>query len=312
MKLFKRHPIILIPIGLLLAFLILPFFGRKDVNSTQKSTTSIRKSKTIGFLDYDLLPEAMKQKMEALVEEYPERTYIFTYFFENDDLHHRYFMIDTDTEVISPQPVNDTKTLELVEQRITEHQGAENGINHVWHPDFYDNKSRDALDKLGREKIAVTYVIPKEAIDYQQLRVAIVEQTYMRPEKQATGSYQIPDTDIPVYFAEDVETLPEPVRGINYFREVVMKDALESEVFKFYDLKGKITIEFLVWATQAQSPNLIEGYSTKEDSYEAYRADGAFIKAVNRAKVRWKSGLLNGKPVRTKMRLTFEVDTAKK
>src|SRR5690606_31305455 len=177
------------------------------------------------------------------------------------------------------------------------------------HPEMGVNASasreeREAQFKKMREHqndpswVWIRYVFPEDTVDFSRLRVAIVE--------QKIPPYSNPASLSVVRNHDEVDTLPAPIRGYDYFEEVMVKGLMKYDVFTFYDLKGKVTIEFTIGASP--SPNIVEGFSTRKDSYEAYQADGAFIKVLNKLKVRWKPGKQGNSPVAVRMPITFQVD----
>ncbi len=151
----------------------------------------------------------------------------------------------------------------------------------------------------------ISYVLPEDSADFSQLRVAIVEDSVAHSSERYMG----PD-DLTVYNPNEVDHPPEPVRGIDYFREVIMNEIRSAEVFTLFDT-GTVEVEFNVWGHTTHAPNLVRGFSTHHDTHEAYQADGEFIKAINDARVWWHNAQKAGQPVRSKMRVTFDISTLK-
>ena len=261
-----------------------------------------------GFLDYDLLPEELKQKMDALKAAHYNINYAYWYFFDIDDVNKHYYITDAGMEVIYALPVTHLEALALVDEKMQNNSGKD--VVAVYHPDLMINPSaskeeREKQFKKMREhkddpsRVWIRYIFPEDTADFSRLRVAIVADNL---SYHALSMYESE-----AYGPEEVDTLPVPARGYDYFEKVMVKELMKHDVFTFYNLKGEVTVEFTVGGT-ASSPNIVKGFSSDKDTYEAYKADGAFIKAFNNLKVRWKPGKVGNALVRVKMPLTFLVN----
>ena len=293
MNLIKRHPIILVPLGLLVAFLILPFFGSKDDDSKQKPTTLARKSEKTGFLDYNLLPEKLKQRMQELLRQDSVNHYRFYYFFEVDDINHRYYLTDDERkQVVENMAVTNEEVLALVEEKLLNDQAK--GVSVSFDTNFYRQRVRSRDDFV---KVTVSYILPEYEADFRQLRVGIVKEGI---PLALSDTFETNTTSL-----REVTVAPQPVRGIKYFHEVLQKSLRESLVYyQFYDLQGVVKARFTVGG-QATSPQIIEGFSTREDSYEAYRLDGLVVKALNSPKIHWHYAYQNNRVVNVRVGMDF-------
>lgn len=145
MKLLKEHPIVLIPIALLLAFLLLPLLDKNPKLKTKQAVLSPSSEKypSTGFADYDLLPVELKQRMEEIKGTDSTHNYFFYYFFETDDINRHYFLDDDPTNMILESlSVDSQEALALVEERLLESENR--GFDRAEHPDYWENaRSRD-------------------------------------------------------------------------------------------------------------------------------------------------------------------------
>ncbi|MEM9674204.1 MAG: hypothetical protein AAF992_16550 [Bacteroidota bacterium] len=301
MKMLKENPIVIIPLALLLAFLVFPLLEKKPEKATKQAAVATEQFPHTGFLDYDLLPTALKQRMEELKQEDTLHQYYFYYFFETDDIN-RHFYLDDDpmNTIFESQLVTNQEALQLVEERMVE--GKERGFSRINHPNIRENiRDRETAKRLYHQQI-VHYVFPEYEADFRQLRVGILGDTidYMKLREDEIV------VDSKTYHLAEVDTQPQPVRGKDYFHNALRKYLKEQLVyFQFYDMAGAVHAEFTVGG-KASSPQIIEGFSTREtDRDEAYKLDGLIVKALNNLKVRWNSGRKNGRNVNTRVAMHF-------
>lgn len=256
-----------------------------------------------GFVDYDWLPEKLKHTMDHLTHLYPEHIYRFYYYFTTDDINRHYYMIDPGLDIIEEMPVTNENALSRIDEQLYNVKTRKRGI-YVAQDTVDRRQEAKTGDLLPEHKIFVFYVLPENSADFSQLRVAIVKDT----SSQRSTRY-FTSNDLTVYDISKVDTPPRPVRGINYFIEAVTKAVQSAEIFTLYDT-GAVEVEFTVWHS-ANSPNIICGFSSQDSTYEAYQADGEVLKAIHHAKVWWYPARKDGQPVRSKMRVTFDVSTLK-
>jgi len=301
MELVRKNPIILIPLALLLAFLVFPLLEKKPKKATKQAAVAAKQFLSTGFRDYDLLPAELKRRMEELKQEDTLHQYYFYNFFETDDIN-RHFYLDDDpmNTIFEAQPVTNPEALELVEERLQE--AGEKGVIRAEHPNIWENiRDRETAKRIYHQQI-VNYVFPEYEADFRQLRVGILGDTidYMKLRKDEIV------VDSKTYHLSEVDTPPQPVRGENYFHNALQKYLKEQLVyFQFYDMSGVVHAEFTVGG-KASSPQIIEGFSTREiDRDEAYKLDGLMVKALNNLKVRWNSGIKNGRNVNTRVAMQF-------
>ncbi|WKN44326.1 hypothetical protein [Tunicatimonas pelagia] len=306
MKLFKEHPIIFIPIALLLAFLLLPLLDKNPQPKTKQASLVSETSSNTGFLDYDLLPEELKQRMEELVERDSVHSYFFYYFFETEDINRHYFLDDDPTNMIlEAQPVTNSEVLELVDERLTETRGR--GFSRAYHPSYWEELRSGKVSHENWGWSPVTYIASEYEADFRQLRVGIIRDTlhYFEVHENEIAY------DTKTYNLLEVDTPPHPVRGTEYFHNAIRKYLKDQLVyFQFYDMVGAVKAEFTIGG-KASSPQIIEGFSTREtERDEAYKLDGLIVKALNNLKVHWKSGQRNEKNVNTRvaMNVHFSFD----
>jgi len=292
----------LIPLLLLAAFLILPLLDEEKKPTTKYASAAVSKFPATGFPDYDLLPEELKQRMEELVKEDTLHRYSFSYFFEVDDINRHYYLDDNPGNIIvTSVPVTKQETLMLVDERL---ERTQYGFRIEFHPDAWKRVSPEEAKMLRNtaHRRQVEYVFPEEEADFRQLRVGILKDTLHTFFQR--GDRERPDTE--TYSLQEVDQTPVPVRGWQYFHDVLRKSLKDKFVyFNFYDMEGEVTAEFSI-GSKASSPQIIEGFSTREtDRDEAYKLDGLIVKALNSPKVRWRSGTKNGKPVNTRVAMRF-------
>ncbi len=301
MRLIKDKPIILIPLLLLGAFLLLPFMHSEENTRVKKASVAEEAFPSTGFRDYDLLPTELKRRMEELVQEDTLHMYHFVYFFEVDDINRHFFLDDNpNTMIVTSMPVEKKETLALVDERLAETQS---GFSMQFHPD----NRRIASAKEAREirrtvhRRGVQYVFPVTNADFRDLRVGILKDTvhslvYRSREKPDSYTYRY----------QEVDKVPEPVRGMDYFHKVLRKYLEEKLVyFSFYNMEGTVRAEFTV-GTKASSPQVVEGFSSRyPEQDEAYKLDGLIVKALNEPKVRWQRALKYGKKVNTRVGMNF-------
>ncbi len=308
MKLFKEHPIIFIPIALLLAFLLLPLLDKNPQPKTKQAAVTPETYPSTGFPDYDLLPEKLKQRMEKVKETDSIRHYYFYYFFETDDINRHYFLDDNPMNMVfESQAVTNPEALDLVNERLAE--GQSRGHSLIRHPNYWENmKDREKAMKTHYQQV-ISYIFPEYEADFRQLRVGIMVDTanYMEAHENEilhdTKTYNLIEVDMP----------PRPLRGTEYFHDAIRKYLKDQLVyFQFYDMVGTVKAEFTIGG-KASSPQIIEGFSTREtERDEAYKLDGLIVKALNNLKVHWKSGQRNEKNVNTRvaMNVYFSFDEA--
>lgn len=272
------------------------------------STVSTSSSETMypatGFDDYDWLPDKLKHTMDHLALTNTDRHFNFYYYFQVDDINRHFYMIDPGLEVIEELPVMNEEALSLIEDKLYNVKNRQSGIHAAWDTTLFRRQGQPPVD-IPYYRQTVTYVLPDQAADFSQLRVAIVEDT---TAQSAIRYYGPPDPT--VYAPSEVDTLPQPTRGMDYFRNAILNEVRAAEVFGLYDT-GTVEVEFTVWGYRTHSPNLVRGFSSRSDTHEAYQADGEFIKAINRAKVWWQHARRGGRPVQCKIRVTFDVSKLK-
>ncbi|MEM6841885.1 MAG: hypothetical protein AAF632_06645 [Bacteroidota bacterium] len=297
---FKKNPIVLIPLALLLAFLLLPLLDNPPRPKTKQASLIPKSNSSTGFLDYDLLPGELKQRMEELVKNDSAHNYFFYYFFETDDINRHYFLDDDPTNMIlMSQPVTNSEALHLVEERLL----GVTGFNRAEHPDYWENARSGDKEKWDFHRQAVNYVSSEYEADFRQLRVGIIKDTvnyFVVHENEMAH-------DTKTYNLTEVDISPKPIRGENYFHNALKKYLKDQLVyFQFYDMAGAVLAEFTVGG-KAGSPQVVEGFSTREtERDEAYKLDGLIVKALNNLKVRWESGQKDGKPVNTRVAMQFD------
>ena len=297
MKLFNQYPILLVPLGLLLAFLLLPFLGTQEKQPIAQANIKPNSSSSTGFLDYDLLSERIKQRMEELSKNDTLHRYSFYYFFETDDINRHYYLDDNPQNmIVEAQVVENPEALKLVDERLIE--GNKSGFGMEYHPEYWENARAGRMTRASFQKQVVYYVFPEYEADFRDLRVGIVKDT--------SYSYVVhPDEERPdskTYAMDEVDIPPSPLRGEAYLYNVVSKYLNDQLVyFQFYDMEGVIKTEFTVGG-KASSPQIVEGFSTRESERdEAFKLDGLIVKALNDLKVRWVPGWKNGKRVNTRI-----------
>ncbi len=258
------------------------------------------------YPEYDLIPEALKREMALLKSVRPNPNYFFCYYFDIEDVNNNYLIVDANVKILYTLPVTQPEVLASVKDKIRDNQGKIMFAD--VHPDLKINPSSKRSEtqiKRIKENFNnpgwswIQYIIPVNNLDFSKLKIAIIGQTLSAYPGASVG----PE----VFKPEEVDTLPAPIRGYAYFEKLMIAELKKFDVFTFYDLKGKVVVEFTAGAPSL-SPNVLEGFSTSTDRYEAYQADGAFIKALNQCKVHWKTGVRKGKPVRVRIPLTFLVD----
>ncbi|MDF9799825.1 hypothetical protein OKW21_005088 [Catalinimonas alkaloidigena] len=302
MRWIQEKPIIIIPIALLLALLVLPMFDEDSQPKTKHASVAPEKFPSTGFPDYDLLPDKLKQRMEELVKEDTMHRYSFYYFFEVDDVNRHYYIDDYSMNtILISQKAENQEALALVDERLMEDDGR--GFSIVRHPQYWDwIKDRAMKEKAFSNKNLVHYVFPEGKADFRDLRVGIFKDT-----TNYLSMYEDELThDSKTYGLREVDTPPIPKRGMAYFHEVIRKFLEDKLVyFNFYSMEGLVKAEFTIGG-KADSPQIIEGFSTRESELEeAYKLDGLIVKALNDPKVRWKSGVINGKKVNTRVSMDF-------
>ena len=298
MRLIKEKPIILVPLLLLGAFFLL---HEEKGNKTSQASVAREEFLATGFPDYDLLPVELKKRMEELVQEDTQHRYEFTYFFEKDDINRHYFLEDNPQNmIVSSMQVEQKETLALVEERMLE---SSYGFDRQFHPDNFNIRSAEEAKKIRKtaHRRAVSYIFPEGEADFRQLRVGIAKDTVNRRVGSASEK---PDTN--TYRYQDVDQFPVPVRGMDYFHDVLRQYLEEKLVyFSFYEMEGEIRAEFTI-GTKTGSPQVVNGFSSRyPERDEAYKLDGLIVKALNEPKVRWQRALKNGKKVNTRVGMTF-------
>lgn len=240
--------------------------------------------------------------MDHLTHLHPNRHFKFLYYFATEDVNRHFYMTDPGLDIIAKMPVTNENALRRIEDDLYNVTARERGIVTT-----YDTTNVRGRISFGKHspyfEPLIAYVLPEDSADFCQLRVAVVED----PRPYSHERYERP-ADLKIYSSSEVDTPAQPVRGMDYFREVVMEEVQKAEVFALYDT-GTVEVSFVVWGHRAHSPNLIQGFSSKNPTHEAYQADGEFIKAVNRAKVWWHDAQKEGQPVRSSLRMTFDVNT---
>lgn len=270
----------LVPLILLVAFVLLPLLDKDDKPLTKQAAVVPEMFPSTGFIDYDLLPNNLKQRMEELIETDTTRHYSFYYFFETDDINRHFFLDDEPSNMIlESQTVENQEALALVDQRLLESEGS--GFNREEHPDFWQMMRDRETARGNSQRMMVTYIFPEYKADFRQLRVGIIEDTtnYFAVHRNEIA------VDIKTYNLNEVDTPPRPVRGEGYLHDAIRKYLNDQLVyFQFYDMSGIVHAEFTVGG-KASSPQIIEGFSTREtERDEAYKLDGLIVKALNTIK----------------------------
>ncbi|MEQ9438340.1 MAG: hypothetical protein RIG62_04800 [Cyclobacteriaceae bacterium] len=294
MKRLKRHPIILVPLGLLAALLAVPFLGSEESAPERKVTGAASKSDKTGFIDYDILPEALKQQMRELLQQDSTNHYGFYYFFEVDDINHRYYLTDdVQKEVVVDLEVSSEAAFSLVEEKLANDQPK--GLSVSFDTSFYNHRVRSEEDFV---KASVVYILPEYEADFRQLRVGIIKE---KMPLVHSDTFKTETTSL-----QDVTAAPQPVRGIAYFHEVLRKQLQKDLIYyEFYKLEGTVKAAFTVGG-KATSPQIIEGFSTREETYEAYRLDGLVVKALNNPKVHWQYARYHDQLVNVRVGMDFQ------
>ncbi len=264
-----------------------------EQRTEQQATAETQLAESSGFVHYDWLPQNLRDTMQQLTDTHTDRHFNFYYYFDVDDINRHYYLEDIGLAVVAKQPVTHQRALQFIEDRLYDPKVRQRG-SYIAIDTTNRGVERKARQKYYRNYIH--YLLPEYRADFQLLRVALVEDTTgatRQPESSDTNAY-VPDQPA------------RPVRGMEYFRRAVLEEVQSANSLILQD-SGTVTLEFSVWGGKAQSPTLVQGFSTQSDAYEAYQTDGAFIKAVNRAKVRWHHARKNGRPVRSTVRIAFDV-----
>lgn len=290
---------------LMLMLVGLAFFTNEQTEQVEGE--KVTSGSSSGYPEYDMIPIELKHKMDSLKAKSYNISYTYWYYFDIEDVNKHYYLEDDELEVVESLPVTNPAVLAMVDEIIQEKPGRDRFSAHHPAMKISPNASKEEREnhykKYWKNRnspswVTIQYLFPEDTIDFSKLRVGIVE--------QIIPPYTNPAALRVVHPYNEVDTLPMPLRGYAYFEDVMEKGLMQYDVFTFYDLKGKVTVEFTVGSSP--SPDIVEGFSTHEDSYEAYQADGAFIKVLNNLKVRWKPGKQGNSPVAVRMPLTFQVD----
>lgn len=306
--LHKHIILFILLVGVFIAFMLFLILGKEQKPFTKQEQVTVKSTAFphTGFTDYDLLPEPLKKQMEELIKNNPTHQYSFYYFFETDDINRHYYLEDRGMKIIARMPVTNAEALNLIGEKLNEIEIKKLG-RYVARDTSNYQKIRQGLEvvPIPKHKSLIFYVLPEGEADFSQLRVGIVKNT-MKKETLSYTRY----LDTVMYELDEVDVPPQPVRGMDYFQEVVCKEAQLDVVFALFDT-GTVTVEFFVVGNQVQALDVVQGFSNWNDGYEAYQADSEFMKAVHNAKVIWESGIKNGQSVKTKMKITFTIDSAK-
>ena len=255
-----------------------------------------------GFDDYDWLPDELKHAADHLVRMNPNHLYRFHYYFDTDDIN-RHFYIDDPGLIITQMPVTNEHALERIDDQLHRVEARKRGV-YVAH-DTVDRRGKEQKDAPWQEhKSLVFYVLPKNSADFSGLRIALVRDTI----SESATQYVLNDPT--VYDMNEVDTPPRPIRGLEYFKKAVIGTVRSAALFVPYDT-GTVEVEFIVSRT-TDSPNIIRGFSSQDSTYEAYQVDGEILKAIQHAKVWWRMARKDGQPVRTRMRMSFDIAALKK
>lgn len=250
----EEKSIIYIPILLMLSFLLFPLLDQqKDQAAAVSGATDL--SEQTGFLAYDLLPNELKKEMKRLQKNDSTSIYYFAYFFDVDDINHRYYMTDVNHQVIKELPVTNQEVLSLVEEKIAEDQGR--GFSVSYDTRLFAGKA-EAKPSWYNGRIA--YIIPedKEHASFQKLRVGILKEQYPAWIAGYQNAYLHAARDRKTYRLSEVEEAPRPIRGIDYFKEVVTNDIIKNASFLYHDLNGDVVVEFTI-GNKAKSRRLYRG-----------------------------------------------------
>lgn len=290
----------------ILLFFVVMKLTACERESGSNATTALPETDrlTTGFADYDWVPKKLKHSMEHLAKAYPERHFNFYYYFTVDDINRHFYITDPGLQVVEEMPVTNEDALRTIEDHLYNVKSRMRGSYVAWDTVNWQ-KYGEKRNQWPYYRGNIFYVLPEDSADFRQLRIAIMEDTAVQHPNRYYGPH-----DLNVYSPQEVEKPPQPVRGMDYFREAIMSRIASAEVFTLFDT-GTVEVEFNVWANTTHSPNLVRGFSTHSDTHEAYQADGEFIKAINDAKVWWRDAQKDGKPVRSKVRMTFDIGTLK-
>lgn len=291
MRWIQEKPIILMPLLLLLAFLIFPLMHEEKKPKVKQASVVPEKFPSTSFPDYDLLPENLKQRMEEMVKKDTMHSYSFYYFFEVDDVNRHFYITDAQHEILNAMPVTNPEVFELVDEKIAQDKGKGHAVS-IEEKFFRQQKTA--------HKGIVSYVLPedKAQIDFNKLQVGILKMhlpyylSDLHDLAQDTHTYKLSEVDQP----------PVPIRGLVYFKKVVMDEIKNKASFIYDDLKGEVVVEFTI-GHKAISPQFVKDFA--DSTYEAYRAGGIILRAINDSKVHWKSGIKNGKHVNTRVGMSF-------
>lgn len=247
-----------------------------------KSKYFQREESQVNTSEDDPIPEAMKKLQQQLSREEPSSTFAYYYFVDQEDINTHFYIEDADMEILKAEKVVHPVALYIYDSMRMKNS---------------DKAMIDSYDQTTKQR--TVYIFPNEdTIDYSSLKIALTKQTLPK--------FKHPPALSEVYALEEIDSLPSPIRGWEYFQQVILQEIKKNEVFDFYQLKGEVIVEFTVGSGSA-SPKIVKGFSTKSNKYEAYKADGAFLKAINRTKIRWKPAILDGKPVPVRMKTSFNI-----
>jgi len=298
----ESKKIIIIPLLLLGAFLLLPLLHQEQKAKRTKTASSVEEFPLTGFPDYDLIPEELKKRMLEVSKD-STFDYRFYYYFDMEDINMHYFIHDNpEHELIESQPVKQQALLQLVNQRIEEHYGY--SVFEKSHPD-YQRMVRDRQLILNyRYPLSIQYVLPEKEADLRKLRIGIFKSwAFYRAQKSKNT------VDGQTHTLANVDDIPKPTRGWEYFHQVLKKD-MEGKLsyFNFYDMKGEVKAEFTI-GFKASSPQIIEGFSTRyANRDEAHKLDGLIVKVLNEVKVRFQLATKGQQLVNTRVGISFFFD----
>ena len=288
--------------GLLLLGVLVGLVGCERASGTITTSPEVKRPST-GFADYDWLPEKLKHTMDHLAHLYPDRHFSFYYYFATEDINRNFYMTDPGLRVIAEMPVTNEEAMNRIDEKLYNVKVRKHGL-YVAQDTVNRYQQAQVSEPWPVHKSLILYVLPEDSADFYQLRVAIVKDTISRQAARNPTS-----NDLTIYDIDEVDIPPRPVRGMKYFREAVTKAVQSAKLFTLYDT-GTVEVEFTVWHT-AGSPNIIHGFNSQEDTYEAYQADSEVLKAIHFAKVWWHNAQKDGQPVRSNLRMTFDIRTLK-
>ena len=284
-----KHLVLFLTLVLLSIFFFLPsYLVNKEIE---------RKKQTLHPALIEILKLIPREHLEKMVNK-KSKAQAFVYF-ENHDLNYQYYIedfIDVNTVVLKPSG----EPFYLIVDSLLENPGI---AQYLIGSKIEKKKSRFRLK--GRLPHFWVHFIPpvSQPVDYNRLRIAIfgTKENFKSPFNRL-----VPKLSSEIYDADEVDSLPKPLRGESYFEKQLLSELSKQDIFRLYDLDGEITVRFTI-GHGIQSPNIVRGFGELDDKFESWKADGTFIKVLNSLKVHWSPGYKDGKPVKTEITRTFKV-----